>query len=134
MTSLWPTYLRLDINPAGISTIDIQRWIYRNHAPVARIKCACGTDKRYFDDLLGSLRNCGGVSPRKVSAGLIPSRLDSTGLQGGGLEEVTKRDLFSYRSAWTCSAWHFLSTVSRSYRHLDRVGQTASSALWHKTL
>jgi hypothetical protein len=80
VTSLWPTFLRLDINPAGISTTDIQRWIYRNHAPVARIKCASGTDKRHFNDLLESLRNCGGVSPRKVSANLILSRLNSTRL------------------------------------------------------
>lgn len=125
MTSLWPTYLRLDINPAGISTIDIQRWIYRHHAPVARIKRASGTDKRHFDDLLESLRNCGGVSPRKVTVNLILSRPISTRLQGGGLEVVTRRDLFSYRLAWTCSVWHFPSTVSRSYRHLDRVSQTA---------
>jgi hypothetical protein len=64
MTSLWPAYLWLEINPAGISTIDVQRWIYKYHAPVTRIKCASGTDKRYFNDLLESLRDCGGVSPR----------------------------------------------------------------------
>jgi hypothetical protein len=68
MASLWPTNLRLDINPVGISTVDIQKWIHNNHALVSRIKCPSGPDKPDFIDFVESLRNCGGVSSRQVSA------------------------------------------------------------------
>jgi hypothetical protein len=52
MASLWPTDLRLEIDPVGISTVDIQRWIHKNKSPVARIKCASRTERRAFDDLI----------------------------------------------------------------------------------
>jgi hypothetical protein len=75
MTSLWPPDLPLVIHPVGISTMDVQEWIQKNHAPVSRINCAPGTDNRDFNDLIKSLRNCGGVSFREVFINLLSHAL-----------------------------------------------------------
>ena len=71
MTLLWPVDLSLVIHPVGISTLIVQEWIRKSHAPVSRIKCAPGMDNRDFNDLVKSLRNCGGVSLREVSTNLL---------------------------------------------------------------
>jgi hypothetical protein len=65
MTSLWPTDLLLNIGAVGIDTMDIQKWIRKNKASVARIKCASETDNHGFDDLLELLRSHGAVSLRE---------------------------------------------------------------------
>ena len=62
MTSLWPTDLLLEIEVAGVDTFDIQNWMRKNKAPVARIKCASETDNHVFDDLLELLRTQHAVS------------------------------------------------------------------------
>lgn len=65
MTSLWPTDLLLEIDVVGVDTVDIQKWMHKNKAPVARIKCASETDNRGFDDLLELLRSHRAVSLRE---------------------------------------------------------------------
>lgn len=94
MTSLWPENLRLDINPVGIGTIDIQKWIHTNHAPVSRIKCASEQDNRDFIDLVESLRNCGGVGLRKVSANSPSHAVTVRDCRVGGPDATSPRAAF----------------------------------------
>jgi hypothetical protein len=98
MTFLWPPVLLLMIYPTEITTLNLQKWIQKNHAPVSRIKCVPGTDRRNFDDLVRVLRNCGGVCLRILQQSTF-SRLDSTRLQGGRLEATVRRDFSSRRLA-----------------------------------
>ena len=65
MPSTWPKLLHLEVVEAGICTRDIQAWIHKIKAPVARFKNAEAADKCDFDLLVKSLRNVGGVSPPK---------------------------------------------------------------------
>jgi hypothetical protein len=124
MASLWPTDLRLEIDPVEIGTVDIQRWIHKNKAPVVRIKCASRTERRAFDDLIESLRNCGGVSLRNAPASPPSHALDSTQLQGGRSETVTGRDFSSRRLALAYCVRHFPPLASQTHQRLDHMGQT----------
>ena|SRR5216683_2070959 len=54
--SIWPTVLRLEIFEAGTSALDIQAWIHRHKAPLARIQCASEMDSQDFGELVESLR------------------------------------------------------------------------------
>jgi hypothetical protein len=98
MVSLWPTNLRLDINPMRIGTVDIQKWIHKNHALVSRIKCASGPDNRDFIDLVELLRNCGGVSPRKVSSDSLSHAVTVRDCRVGGPRQLP--DATSLRAAF----------------------------------
>jgi len=55
--SMWPPYLRLEIVAAGIRTLDIQAWLLKHKASVARIQCAPDNmDNHEFGELVMSLR------------------------------------------------------------------------------
>jgi hypothetical protein len=54
--SIWPTVLRLEIFEAGTSALDIQAWIHRHKAPLARIQCASEMHSQDFGELVRSLR------------------------------------------------------------------------------
>lgn len=54
--SNWPTTLRLEIIEAGMSTLDIQGWIQRRKAPIARVQCPPGTNNHHFGELITTLR------------------------------------------------------------------------------
>ena len=53
---MWPRHLRLEITATGTHTLDIQAWLFRHRAPVARIQCAPDMDSHDFDELINSLR------------------------------------------------------------------------------
>jgi hypothetical protein len=71
MTWAWPSDLSLEIVEAEINTVEIQRWIHKQRASVARIKRLPGMENDSFDELVRSLRNCGGVGLR-VSLPIYP--------------------------------------------------------------
>jgi hypothetical protein len=53
---MWPTHLRLEIIATGMRTLDVQSWLLKHRAPVARIQCAPDMDNRDFGELVMSLR------------------------------------------------------------------------------
>lgn len=121
MTLLWPPDLPLVIHPAGISTLDVQEWIQKNHAPVSRINCAPGTDNRDFNDLVKSLRNCGGVSLREVSTNLLSHALIVCDCVVGSRRQLSG-------TASPHAAWHGSARCSLScQRH---PGSTDVSIAW----
>ena len=63
MLSAWPKYLQLElVADSEISTLDIQAWIRQTKPALVRLGHTNGTDKRYFDNLVETLRNARGVS------------------------------------------------------------------------
>jgi hypothetical protein len=61
--STWPKDLQLElVADSEISTLDIQAWIRQTKAPLVRLGHKDGTDKRYFDKLIETIRNARGVS------------------------------------------------------------------------
>ena len=62
MIQNWPTDLQLGFDRVGVRTLNIQSWVCKNPAPIARIKCVPGKDSHDFGELVKSLRNRGGVS------------------------------------------------------------------------
>jgi hypothetical protein len=97
------------IHSVGISTLDVQEWIQKNHAPVSRINCAPGTDNRNFNDLVKSLRNCGGVSLREVSTNQLSHALIVCDCVVGSRRQLSG-------TASPCAAWHGSARCSLSYR------------------
>lgn len=102
MTLLWPPDLPLVIHNVGISTLNVQEWIQKNHAPVSRINCAPGTDNRDFNDLVKSLRNCGGVSFREVSTNLLSHALIVCDCMVGSRRQLS--GTAAPRATWHASA------------------------------
>jgi len=66
MFSIWPSFLQIQLVKTAISFLDIQAWILKTRAPVARIKAKSG-DSHQFDDLVELLRSGGSVSRRSRS-------------------------------------------------------------------
>jgi hypothetical protein len=98
MTSLWPSDLPLVLHPAGISTLDLQRWIQKNNAPVSRMKCASETDDCDFINLVDALRKCRGVSLRNVSPDISSHALTVRDGRVGGRRQLS--GTASSRAAW----------------------------------
>jgi len=66
MFSKWPSLLQIQFVKTAISFLDIQAWILKTRAPVARIKGKPG-DSHQFDDLVKLVRSGGSVSRRSRS-------------------------------------------------------------------
>lgn len=61
--SAWPNHLQLEpVFDTQVNNFDIQKWMHETRAPVVRLSCRDGTDKRQFCQLVGILRSGHGVS------------------------------------------------------------------------
>ena len=60
--SAWPKDLQLEKVADPIPTLDIQAWMHKTKVPVVRVGSIDGTDNWNFDQLVGAVRNGGGVS------------------------------------------------------------------------
>ena len=63
MFSMWPRLLQIQLVETPIPLLDIQAWILKTRAPVARIKGEPG-DRHQFNDLVKLVRSSGSVSRR----------------------------------------------------------------------
>ena len=61
MFSIWPSLLQLQFTETVIPFLDIQTWLQKTRAPVARIK-GNPEDSHQFDDLVKLVRSSGSVS------------------------------------------------------------------------
>jgi len=61
MFSIWPTLLQIQFTKTVVPFLDIQAWLLKTKAPVARIEGKPG-DSHQFDDLVELLRSSGSVS------------------------------------------------------------------------
>ena len=52
----WPESMRLNFIETGMRTLDMQGWIHKHKASVARIQCSSNKGKVGFDKLVESLR------------------------------------------------------------------------------
>lgn len=66
MFSIWPSLLQIRFAETVIPFLDIQAWLLRTRAPVARIKAKPG-DSNQFDDLVKLVRSGGSVSRQSCS-------------------------------------------------------------------
>jgi len=85
MFSIWPTLLQIQFTETVIPFLDIQAWLLKTRAPVARIKGKSG-DSHQFDDLVELVRSSGSVSRRSRLPTYPPYTLI---VRTGGLGEGT---------------------------------------------